>query len=260
MKDLKVGQQVFAGYSDSGLFGKRSPIYETVYGFGHHSPDKVVEYLRITTAPSGKRPLEISGSHLVFVNGKKDPVRADSLQVGDELLHKSMDSGATKPTRITKMETIMRRGLYQPLTKDGTIVVNDILASTYVSILEDAPEVVTKYLTVVSEDQLLHWWLAPYRMVCQGMPSLCHNDKDSEGVAYWLVFGRYLAKLANGWGFVSQMVGLVVVGLFMAFSMGVEAFVMTFCNVPGALAGLTLAGLTKKALSWKAQETAKKMD
>ena len=70
-------------------------------------------------------------------------------------------SRASKLIQVTKVDKIARNGAYMPLTKDGTIVVNDILASTYVSIMDDAPIVVSEYQKVWSEDQLLHWWLAP---------------------------------------------------------------------------------------------------
>ena len=75
------------------------------------------------------------------------------------------------------------------------------MASGYVSIRDDAPTVVSNYLKVrSSDDPLLHWWLAPYRLVCQGIaPTLCQKDKEEDGIAYWVVLGRYLVRLANGW-------------------------------------------------------------
>ena len=75
----------------------------------------------------------------------------------------------------------------------------DILASSHVSIMDEAPRISSKYQTVISEAGLVHWWLAPYRLVCQNIPSLCMNDKDENGISYWLVFGRSLAMLANDW-------------------------------------------------------------
>jgi Hint module len=200
MKDLKVGQQVFAGYSNSAfLGGNEAPVYETVYGFGHRNQKMVSDYLRITTtSSSGKtknRPLEISASHLIFVNGKTDPVRADSLRVGDELLHQSMDTSAATPARITKIEIVLRQGLYQPLTKDGTIVVDGLQASTYVSVADLSPRVVELGLNVFSEQSGFHLFMAPYHFVCTKISSeLCVNDHSEEenGINYYLAFGKRL--------------------------------------------------------------------
>ena len=242
MKELHVNDQVLVGKDSN-----NKPIYQPVYGFGHHETSTPKEFLQIHTSPSSGKPLELSAIHLLYVQGKKDPVRADSIEVGDVLVQTSVED-STKVVKVTKVKKVVREGAYMPLTKDGTVVVNNILASSYVSILDEAPEVVSKYLSVFSDDQLLHWWLAPYRMVCQGMPSLCMNDKNEEGIAYWLVFGKSLAKMANGWGFVAQIVGVVVVGLFMAFCMGLEASVAFFGTVPGAVAGVAALGLANKMI------------
>lgn len=245
MKDLQINDEVFVG-NDSNNNNK--PIYQAVYGFGHYQEDRPNEYLQIHTSNSDNKPLEISAAHLLYVKGMHHPIRADTIQTGDVLIQKTVHSSTATSLPVTKIQKVTRNGAYMPLTKDGSIVVNGVLASSYVSIMEDAPEIVGKYLTVASEDQLLHWWLAPYRMVCQGLPTVCQNDKDAEGVAYWLVFGRYLARLANRWGAVSQLLGLALVGLFMAFFMGLEAMVAMFGTIPGAMIGLALAGLTKKVL------------
>ena len=117
-----------------------------------------------------------------------------------------------------------------PLTKDGTIVVNNLLASTYVSIQEQAPGIVQAFSSVFSEDQLLHWWLAPYRMVCLGISSsLCRDDKDDrEGIAYYLLLGRYVAQLGetfqSSW---LQTTCVAIVAMAMAILMMVEATLLT---------------------------------
>jgi Hint module len=235
MKELQINDQVLVG-SDK---NNNRPIYEPIYGFGHHEKNTPHEYLQIHTAAQ-KEPLEMSAAHLLYVEGKEHPVRADSIQKGDILILQTLHSPATS-VMVTKVTWVVRNGAYMPLTKSGSIVVNGILASSYVSIMKDAPEIVSKYLSVVSEDQLVHWWLAPYRMVCQGLPSLCEDDKDESGISHWLAFGRYLAQMANGWSFVGQTVGLVVVWLFMAFWMALEVLLGVFGNLPGVVGGLVLA-------------------
>ena len=83
---------------------------------------------------------------------------------------------------------------------------------------------------------------------------LCVNDKDDQGIAYWLVFGRYLARLADGWGAVSQMIGVVLVGLFMTFFMGLEAMMPLAKTIPGLCACLVVVGFVKKLFVKRGEE------
>ena len=192
MKDLKVGQQIYTGYD-----GKHQiPLYETVYSFGHHDKEAIADYLRITTT-GVKNVLEITGTHLIFLDGKSEPVRADSLSVGDGLIYNSLQNATSQRVLVTRIQKVRRRGLYQPLTKDGTVVVDGIHASAYVSIDHIAPRVVDTTLHITSEQNFFHWWMAPYRVVCTKVaPQLCADDYDKdEGFIHWLVLGRNLAAI-----------------------------------------------------------------
>lgn len=195
MKDLQIGQQVYAGHDED-----NKPIYETVYGFAHREVDRYAEYLRIKTACHDKRKcdkdLEISPYHLIFKEGQKDPVAAGSLAVGDVLLRQSVDDTEPHRATITAIKTIVERGTYAPLTKDGTVIVNGIHASSYVSIQPMAPRVIETVTQFMSEQAFFHWWMAPYRLVCTRVaPQLCENDYDeADGYIHWLVFGRLVAE------------------------------------------------------------------
>lgn len=244
MKELQVNDRVLVGNKN------HQPIYQSVYSFGHYNQVTPTEYLRIYTGPT--KPLEISPGHLLHVQGKDHPIRADSIQAGDMLLQVSPDA-ATPLSPVTKIDKVTRNGAYMPLTKDGHIVVDGVLASTYVSILDHAPAVITKYRNVVTEDSLLHGWLAPYRMVCLGISThLCQNDYNEEGIAYWLAIGKYIASVGNDWGSVSQMVGLVVLGFFMAVFVALEALLMFLGTPTGFVSAVLLLGLALKALEKKA--------
>jgi Hint module len=242
MDHLQIHDQVFVGINPN----NQRPIYQSVYAFGHLEKDMPHEYLQIYTSPTitGK-PLEMSAAHLIYLEGAQDPVRADSLQVGASLIHPTTSQGKKSIVRVSKITKVIRKGAYMPLTASGTIVVNGILASNYVSILENAPHVITKYHTVFSDHQLLHWWLAPYRVLCNNNLLVCqNNDKDENGISYWLVFGRFLATLANGWDVVSQMVGMVMVVLLLAAFMALEIWISIFgsgCLGLGAMVVLLLA-------------------
>lgn len=127
------------------------------------------------------------------------------------------------------------------------MLVNNLQVSSYVSIYEEAPRVIQKYSTIFSENQLLHWWLAPYRMVCLGVSSnLCTGQHNEEGIAWWLVFGRSLARMADEWGLWMQVGGLVLVGLLMAICVAIENLLTLFGSPHGFMVGLVLVATAKK--------------
>ena len=216
MSRLQVDDKVYVGN-----YGGKDH-YETVYAFGHHQTSSSVEYVQIHTNMTQGLPLELSPTHLLYINGKVDPVRADGIQAGDILLHQPMGSAA-QAVRVTHIRRVIRKGAYMPLTKDGSIIVNELTASTYVSIADEAPDIVSKYKLILSEHNLLHFWLSPYRMMCLGVSStLCEGDYSHEGIATWLVIGREVAIRGNDWWLIFQMVGLAVVSTFMAMCLAIE--------------------------------------
>ena len=73
----------------------------------------------------------MTGQHLVFVDGKTNPVRADSIQVGDRL------QAETSNAVVKKIMLVTRNGIYNPLTSSGTIQVNGIAASSYIAFQEE---------------------------------------------------------------------------------------------------------------------------
>ena len=117
MQNLQVGDFVKIGKGD---------IYEPVYAFGHHVPRRYAKFVQLHTS-ADKSPLELTGEHLVFVKGKNNPVRADSIKVGDLL--QAQDDNAV----VQKISIVEKIGIYNPLTSSGTIQVNGITASTYIS-------------------------------------------------------------------------------------------------------------------------------
>ena len=220
LKDLQIGQQVFAGHDE-----QDKPIYETVYGFAHRDVDKVAEFLQITTSCDDQtkcdKDLKISHHHLIFKEGQNDPVVAESLSVGDVLLRQSVGEKEPRRAVITAIESIMDYGVYSPLTKDGTVIVNGIHASAYVSVSSFAPRVVDTFKQVISEQAFMHWWTAPYRVFCTRVsPQLCVDDYDEkDGYIYWYVLGRFLGEtfekvstigIVAGLSFIISLDGLVI--------------------------------------------------
>ncbi|CAB9514841.1 Protein hedgehog [Seminavis robusta] len=240
MKDLKVRDKVLVGTQGN------QTQYQEVYAFGHYDTSSPTDFLAIYTQPINHhyyyQPMEVSPGHLLFVHGKEVAVRADSVKAGDYLIQKTSTETASTTNddsllQVSRIESRTKIGAYMPLTKDGTIVVNGIAASAYVSILDDAPDIVQKYMAIMSEETLLHWWLAPYRLVCIHISAkLCENDYNEEGIAYWLAIGKYIAATGNHCWIGIQLVGLAVVTSFMAVFVALEVMVDHFWLA--ALAGL----------------------
>merc|ERR1711862_90007 len=98
------------------------------YSFGHYQPDSVSEYLSIQSTTANTKataPITLSGPHMLFLDNPRKAVPASSIKVGDVLL-----GGNT----VTKIDTVSLKGAYAPFTYPGSIVVNDVVASNYVSL------------------------------------------------------------------------------------------------------------------------------
>jgi len=151
MEALQVGDYVKIGNGED---------YERIYAFGHRDPQRFTEFVQLHTKTG--TPLEMTGEHLVFVDGKTNPVRADSIQVGDRLLAKNSDAVVKKITLVT------RNGLYNPLTSSGTIQVNGIAASGYIAFQEENNEYAEFQggIEVMSHHDAAHIAMAPYRFYC----------------------------------------------------------------------------------------------
>jgi len=186
MKQLEVGDAV--------LTGKHHDRYEPVYGFGHRDPSKPAEFLKISTSKN-TAPLEITGNHMVFVEGKDHPVRADSIKEGDSL--KADDESFVSVEKIRK---VTRKGLYAPLTPSGSIVVNGIVASNYISLQENAVEYAEfsngVEISFFTQQLGCHMWMSPMRLLCIGVSSRFCESHDEDGLMPWIRFGQQFLE----WG------------------------------------------------------------
>lgn len=147
--------------------------FSRVYTFGHYDSKMTTDYLQIYTTNKAAAPLELSPLHMVLLRNDKF-VTASTLAVGDEL------SGAT----ISEIRKVTRTGAYAPFTDSGTIVVNDIVASTFVakSSSSDTTSVVP------------HHWLAlmsqaPHRLYSLLLHSITKQKRytaPQEGISPWI--------------------------------------------------------------------------
>jgi len=155
MQHLNLGDKVLVA----------NGAYETIYSFGHISRDTQSDFLRLHTQSS---VLELSMDHMVYLVNKPVPIPADQVKVGDTLkvfggLDDSAEDGIVK-----KVTSLSRKGLFSPLTVSGTIVVNNIVASTFTAISEDAeytPILKVKGVETVSNQLIAHIWETPSRVL-----------------------------------------------------------------------------------------------
>lgn len=120
MNQLKVGDQVLTS----------SGNYETVYAMAHRHASKSAEFIQIYSSLKDD-PLEMTEKHMIFLDGNPNPVPASAVKVGDQL--KTLDG----PRYVTKISKVTRNGIFNPLTVDGTIVVNGIVTSVYSALLSN---------------------------------------------------------------------------------------------------------------------------
>lgn len=129
MSDLRVGHRVLSMRSDGVL------EYSEVINFMDRDDFGYGLFYTLSTE-SGKE-ITLTAKHLLYVVNQNssfhvnrmEAVFTDSVRTGQYLLLGDKDSLIT--TIITKITVATRRGIYAPLTKHGTIVVDGILASCY---------------------------------------------------------------------------------------------------------------------------------
>ena len=186
MDELKIGDRIL---SDANK-------YSRVYGFGHRHESVDATFLRIVLENSndnrkGKTNwLEITSDHLLMVNGSMMP--ASVVEVGDTL-----QNGTTNSTLVVAgVEQIQRKGVYGPFTEDGTIVVNGVIVSNYVTVQSDRGKVdVFGIQTGLGVHELAHAFEGIHRTVCVLWWSVCEKEQyTANGISWWLLVPFELMK------------------------------------------------------------------
>jgi hypothetical protein len=174
IKDIKVGEKVLTGSNE----------YKPVYTVDHQNPRKPTNFVQIHSTGNDS-PLEMTASHLIYIHGQQDPIPASAVEVGHEL-----QTVNGFPSIVTKISTIKRIGLWNPITTDGTIVVDGVVASTYnVPFKHNNNEgayVEVGGLNLVSHHNFLHLLMAPYRAMCLGLSVSFCETKNEYNVYSWI--------------------------------------------------------------------------
>jgi hypothetical protein len=149
MKDLKNGMNVLS-VSSTG-----TPLFSEVFTWIVRDPDVEDVFLELRTE-TGKS-LRLSQQHYVHVtNGSWDDtvlLSAQEVQLSDLLW---VDF---KPSKVIEINTITEKGVFSPVTVEGSIVVDSVTAScvtTYEDIIGSGFK--TLYLTKRTPPMMIHHW------------------------------------------------------------------------------------------------------
>lgn len=169
MKDLQLNDMVRVG---------RGNHYEPVYSFGHRKVEAPADFLRFS--PSG---LELSRDHLVFVQGK-GAIPASAVETGDRLISVAEQNTTVA---VTAIHRVRRQGMYAPFTYTGTIAVNGVVASNYVSFQGDSNVVIlgSSFKTPFTYHWMSHTFQGPHRAWCRNL-GCSQETYDTEGHSSWV--------------------------------------------------------------------------
>ncbi|CAN8068285.1 unnamed protein product [Agarophyton chilense] len=118
MMDLQVGDRVRVGPQE----------FSEVFMFTHKRRTGVFKFVRIECRMC-KKPLLLSLDHVLSINGVLRP--AHEVRVGDSIVKASRQLA-----EVTHVSHVREKGLYNPQTMDGRIIVNDILVTTYTTAID----------------------------------------------------------------------------------------------------------------------------
>jgi hypothetical protein len=129
MPDVRLGDRVLVARTDGGLG------FEDVYLNTHKDHVSAAPYIELTLA-SG-RPLSLSPRHFIPVAAGPDSAWADhvakggdEIAAGDHVWSRSA-AGRMELDRVTAARTKVAVGAFNPLTMNGTIVVDGVVASAH---------------------------------------------------------------------------------------------------------------------------------
>ncbi|XP_034249194.1 desert hedgehog protein [Thrips palmi] len=177
LSELRVGDSVLARDASTGGL-----VFSEVLMFIDRDPEERRQFLRVRTA--GNRTLTLTPTHLVPVvrqrqrqrpedtnrveDAVKDAATKDDVEVVTEFAERVRPGdrvlvpGATRHDRlegddrddavldaVVDVQLVLERGVFAPLTRAGTVVVDDVVASCY---------------AVVDSQRLAHWAFGPLRV------------------------------------------------------------------------------------------------
>ncbi|KAI1732504.1 hint module domain-containing protein [Ditylenchus destructor] len=166
MDELELNDWVLAA-------NKSQMVYSNVISWFHRIHDEKALFLHILLE-NGKT-LKLTSKHFIYRNKcngwqpvpfetitKDRPIYAEDLRVGDCLYHLAIKGKELVfvERRIVNVSAVEEIGIYAPLTGEGNIVVNDILASCYTII--DSNVLQTDFFKIIQRWPLISWLLGVF--------------------------------------------------------------------------------------------------
>lgn len=180
MNELKVGDMVQA----MDRHGKIT--YSEVVMFLDNQPKKrsVLYFVIETSNPKSK--LYLTKSHLIYVKRRYSSFWSVDLakmtQRGDKV--KVWKDGKLVEAEVSNVSISEERGVIAPLTEEGNIIVDGVLASCY---------------ALLNDHEFANTVFWPAKFIYRYFPSLLNNEKSQEGVHWYakllLYINQYISVL-----------------------------------------------------------------
>lgn len=142
LDELSVGEKVLS----MDKYG--NAVYSEILMFLDRNEQETREFVKITT--DGGATLSVTPAHLLMVwkqtLEETKFIFAEQVEEGDFVLVNV--NGSLEPRRVITVSSEMSKGVYAPLTREGTIIVNSITASCY---------------ALVDSQSIAHWSFMPVR-------------------------------------------------------------------------------------------------
>jgi len=166
MRDVRIGDRLLVARPD-GTLG-----YEDVYLNTHKDGASSAPFVALSLA-SG-RSLTLSPRHFIPVAGRDDRTwqgrverGADEIRPGD-LVWSQGEDGRVVLDRVVRAEVRVAVGAYNPLTMNGTIIVDGVVSSAHSDWFLDgivSPSVQARvYQVILAPARVAYWALGPTRM------------------------------------------------------------------------------------------------
>jgi hypothetical protein len=222
MKDLKLGDKVLV----------QGGKYEPVYSFGHHSQEVEALYLKFVTTAA--RSLELSKEHMVFIEGGRS-VPASYVKVGDKLVLADGELATVKAIRV-----VQKQGAYAPFTASGTVIVNGVKASSFVSFQDSETLQVAGIDTGLTFQFLEHTFERPHRLWCRYVSSCTYEQYTADGIPLRLDFAHKAAR----WYFDVNSSMVIAMAIGFPFLAGIAMIAYPIVCLASLLALVVAARLT----------------
>lgn len=132
LNKLTIGEKVLAVNNNNKIH------FSEVIMFLHRDVNSHSYFLLVAT--ESRHKIYISSKHLIYIADSPSyntlrATLAESVRIGHYMLvTSSLNHSSLKFSKVVKIDQVTRNGVFAPLTEDGTIIVDGVLASCYANI------------------------------------------------------------------------------------------------------------------------------